>query len=283
MKPFKTVTAVLLGAGLLSGLAPVSACAELAQTDAKTLRDYTEIMVSMVNDARVEEGLSELYIAPVLNGYADTRAKELTEFFSHERPAGKSHTLDENGEPDNACFTVMKDDGFFYNYAAENIAAGNQSPAETFNQYMNSAKHRKNIMTNDLTHIGIGYVFDPTATPEPDHITYQHYWSMLLIASYDAFNTPVTYEGQYIPERELGDADGSKVIDSVDAVRIMQYSAKRSAGANPQVTDAFWNASDVNGDGKINAIDASIVLRYSTARGADSEAVIEDFIWQTNS
>lgn len=276
----KRVGAALIGAVLLMGLAPVNASAEIVETDAETLRTYTEIMVSMVNDVRVAEGLNEVAVTPVMNYYADIRARELVERFSHERPEGRSKTRNADGTVNNSCFTVMKDDGFFYNYAAENIAAGNNSAASTFEQYMNSEKHRKNILAKDMTHIGIGYVYDPTASPEPDHLVYQHYWSMLLIGSYDAFNTPVSYEGEYIPERELGDADGSKVIDSVDAARILQYSAKRSAGTNPQVTNAFWGASDINGDGRVNAIDASIVLQYSTARGADAQASIKDFIWK---
>ena len=247
-----------------AGAVPVYA----EEANAGQLQDYIEVMVSMVNDARVAEGLNEVYIAPVLNDYAQIRANELPQRFSHDRPDGTG------------CFSVMKNDGFFYNFAAENIAAGNMSPAATFEQYMNSANHRKNILAVDMTHIGVGYCFDPTAAPEPDQTVFTYYWSMFLIGSYDAFSTPVSYEGQYIPVRETGDADGSKQIDAGDATRIMQYSAKRSAGGDPQVTDAFVKAADVNSDGKINAVDASIVLRFSSERGADPDVQLSDYIWK---
>ena len=250
----------------LSATAPLTASAA-SGTDEQTLKDYTEIIVSQVNDARVAQGLSELYLVPVVCGYAQARAEELPIQMTHERPDGSS------------CFQPMKDDGFFYNYGAENIAAGNVSPMGTFEQFMNSQNHRKNIMNKDMTHIGIGYCFAPDAEPLPDHKRFAYYWSMMLIGVYDAFSTPQTFEGQYIPERELGDADGSKQITAADASRILQYSAALHSGADPHVTDAFRDAADVNADNSVNAIDAQIILSYSAAKGGNPDAALSDYIW----
>ena len=259
--------ALLTGAVLVLSSAASLPCAAASGSDAQTLRDSVEIFCSMCNDARVAQGLQELYIAPVLVDYAQARAEELPVMFSHTRPDGSK------------CFSIMKNDGFFYNASAENIAAGGFDAVETFHQFMNSSGHRKNILTDSYTHIGTGFCYDPDAAPDPDKISYGYYWSMLLIGTYDMHDTPVVYEGQYIPERDPGDADGSKVVDAADARRIMQYSAERRAGANPLVTDQFLQAADVNGDGKVNAVDAQIILKYCSAAGADPDAKLVDFIW----
>lgn len=267
MRNFKAIPALLTGCALaLSAMGTLTANAA-SGTDEQTLREYTEVMVSQVNDARVAQGLSELYIAPVVCNYAQARAEELTILMKHDRPDGSS------------CFQPMKDDGFFYNYAAENIAAGNLSPVGTFEQLMNSPKHKQNIMSPDMTHIGIGYCFDPEAEPLPEQNRFVYYWSMMLIGVYDAHSTPQIFEGQYIPERELGDADGSKHISAADATRILQYSAALRSGADPLVTDAFRSASDVNGDGNVNAIDAQIILKFAAAQGTDPDAHLSDFTW----
>lgn len=242
-------------------------CAAASATDAQKLKDSVEIFCSMCNDARVAQGMQELYIVPVLVNYAQVRAEELPVLFSHTRPDGSK------------CFSVMKNDNFFYNASAENIAAGGYDAESTFRQFMNSSSHRKNILTDSYTHIGTGFCYDPDATPEPDKLCYGYYWSMLLIGTYDMHDTPVVYEGQYIPDRDPGDADGSKYIDAADASRIMQYSAERRAGADPMVTKQFLAAADVNGDGNVNAVDAQIVLSYCSAAGADPDAKLEDFIW----
>ncbi len=261
MHSFRRVTALLTGAAMLPVIAPLGARAE-NHADAQTIREYSEIFVSLVNDARVEVGLSEVYLTPVLCDYSQIRSNELAVSFSHERPDGQR------------CFSVMKNDGFFYNLAAENIAAGNPSPVETFKQFMNSTDHRNNILTDGMTHIGFSYCYDPDSVS-----MYNHFWQMFIIGTYDAMGTQVIYEGQYIPEREVGDADGSKEINAADAARIMQFSAARSAGASPNVTDAFRTASDINGDGQINAVDAQILLAYCCAKGADPAAELTDFIW----
>ncbi|MBQ4465166.1 MAG: hypothetical protein II916_04310 [Oscillospiraceae bacterium] len=263
MKGFlRTITAV---ASAVTMLASCTGMTAFAVSD--TLTDYREIIVSQVNDLRAEAGLRPVALTPQLSGYAQTRAEELTSIFSHTRP---------NGE---VCFTVMKNDGFFYNYAAENIAAGGDTPVMTFLQFANSPNHLKNMMNPDMTHIGIGYVKDLDAMPEPDGKQYGFYWAMLLTGVYDANSQPQTFDGQYAPARDRGDADGTKIIDAADAAKILLYSARNSSGGEPGVSNEFLKAGDVNNDGAVNAIDASIVLTYAAAKGADPNVTIDAFCW----
>ncbi len=53
-------------------------------------------------------------------------------------------------------FDRMRDAGYSYSSAAENIAAGQPTPAAVVNGWMNSEGHRANILNCKLTQIGVG-------------------------------------------------------------------------------------------------------------------------------
>ncbi|WCL50851.1 CAP domain-containing protein [Leptospira sp. GIMC2001] len=58
--------------------------------------------------------------------------------------------------------------------AGENIAAGNASAENTFNQWWNSSGHRSNIENCNYTHVGIGYTDKSTINTNAQ---YSHYWT----------------------------------------------------------------------------------------------------------
>jgi uncharacterized YkwD family protein len=62
-----------------------------------------------------------------------------------------SHNSPKYGSP----FDMMKAFGINYVHAGENIA-GNQTVQAAHTALMNSPGHRKNILSTDYTHIGIG-------------------------------------------------------------------------------------------------------------------------------
>lgn len=232
----------------------------------KQIKELCDIVVSCTNAERAKEGLSELATFPLLNELACIRAEEISlspseTYFSHNRPDGSS------------CFSLLKaeKEAFKYATSGENIAAGRADPVSTVEQWMKSEGHRKNILGDKYTHIGIGYYYNPDTE-------YGYYWSMYLIGSYSG-SVPAVIEGQYIPGLTLGDVDGSHVINSQDAKQILHYAACRAAGVNIDVVSGFEDAADINGDGVIDARDASIVLAYSAAMGANGSANLEDFIW----
>lgn len=230
-------------------------------TEEENLKNLTEIFVNQMNDLRVRNGLSKVYIAPELSKYSQIRAQELSVYTEHSRPDGRD------------CFTVLQDNGVDYRAAAENISAGWRDVLAAYNAFLNSPGHYANMMLNPATHFGFGYVFVPD-------VAYSHFWQMFIIEKYDN-NTgePYYFEGQYIPERELGDADGTKEINAGDARRIQEYSSACAAGKPYPVMDEFIYAADVNKDGQINAIDANIILSYAANSGVDPNAKITDFVW----
>ena len=73
-------------------------------------------------------------------------------YFSHNSPV--------YGSP----FDMMKSFGISYWAAGENIARGYKTPEGVVRGWMNSEGHRKNILKERYTHIGVGYVEKGTYT-----------------------------------------------------------------------------------------------------------------------
>ena len=129
---------------------------------AKTKNSYAQKVLKLVNKERAKAGRKALKLDALLNRAAMVRAKEITEVFSHDRPDGSS------------CFSIMKEIGISYRAVGENIAAGQPTPEEVVNSWMNSEGHRANILSKDFEKLGVGYVKIGG--------TYKHYWVQLFSA-----------------------------------------------------------------------------------------------------
>ena len=119
--------------------------------DGKWVKDisivYEMEVANIVNKERAANGLEPLEYDYELAEAAGVRAKELEQNLSHTRPDGTS------------CFTVLQEFGIEYWMCGENIAAGQRTPEQVMNGWMNSPGHRQNIM-GPYTHIGVGYYVD---------------------------------------------------------------------------------------------------------------------------
>ncbi len=54
-------------------------------------------------------------------------------------------------------FDMMKQFDVTYQSAAENISRGQRNPQQVVDAWMDSEEHRKNILDESFTHIGVGY------------------------------------------------------------------------------------------------------------------------------
>ncbi len=109
--------------------------------------DFQTQVVNLINQKRSEAGLPAMEQTAALSAAAQVRAAELEQSFSHDRPNGTS------------CFTVLTDSQIAYMAAGENIAAGQQTPEEVMNAWMNSDGHRANILSASYAHVGIGIYY----------------------------------------------------------------------------------------------------------------------------
>jgi len=127
-----------------------------------TAESYTYEVVKLVNQERSKVGLPPLKENWELSRVARYKSEDMIakSYFSHTSPT--------YGSP----FQMMKDFGISYQAAGENIAAGQRTPAEVVEAWMNSEGHRKNILSPTYTEIGVGYVKGGS---------YGHYWTQMFI------------------------------------------------------------------------------------------------------
>lgn len=131
-----------------------------AAAQSQNLSGYVDEVIRLVNIERANAGLGPLAKNDKLCQAATARASETTILFSHTRP------------DETQCFTVLEEYGISYMVCAENIAAGQRTPAEVVDGWMNSPGHRANILNSRVQEIGVGVVYVEDA--------YHYYWVQLF-------------------------------------------------------------------------------------------------------
>ncbi|HEX6292211.1 MAG TPA: CAP domain-containing protein [Herpetosiphonaceae bacterium] len=108
--------------------------------------DLNRVIV-LTNEHRRAAGCGNLLWNPALGAAAQRHADDMaaSNYFSHNSRNGRSFA------------TRIRQAGYRYRLAAENIAAGQQSPEEVVATWMASPGHRANILNCRLRHIGIGF------------------------------------------------------------------------------------------------------------------------------
>ncbi|KUP06151.1 hypothetical protein Q75_09455 [Bacillus coahuilensis p1.1.43] len=126
---------------------------------ATSINAFEEKVIELTNVERAKYGLTELQLDESLSEVARAKSLDMQQnnYFSHTSPR--------YGSP----FDMMKQFGVEYRSAGENIAMGQQTPEEVVKAWMNSEGHRQNILSENYTHIGVGYVEDG------------NYWTQLFI------------------------------------------------------------------------------------------------------
>jgi hypothetical protein len=101
----------------------------------------------LTNIARAEVGASPLVCDPLLTAVARAHSRDMCElgYFDHTSLDGRSP------------FDRMHDAGVSYTNAGENIAAGQDTPADVNDAWLNSPGHYANIINTRYGKIGIGY------------------------------------------------------------------------------------------------------------------------------
>lgn len=138
--------------------------AETEKTDEifipESATEFQREVLRLVNEKRAELGIKMLSGSEGLNRAADIRAEEIFRNFDHVRPDGSGW------------YTIYAEVGVAPGYMGENIAAGRSTPAEVFDQWMNSPDHYANMISENYTYMGVGYF-------ETDS-EYHHYWVQLF-------------------------------------------------------------------------------------------------------
>ncbi|MDR6124936.1 MULTISPECIES: SafA/ExsA family spore coat assembly protein [Bacillaceae] len=119
-------------------------------------------VIQLTNQERAKNGKPAMTADWELSRVARYKANDMRDknYFSHTSPT--------YGSP----FDMMKNFGISYRSAAENIAAGQTTPASVVQSWMNSSGHRANILSSN-TRIGVGYAKGGS---------YGYYWVQMFIS-----------------------------------------------------------------------------------------------------
>lgn len=123
------------------------------------IHEFERRVAELVNAERLVAGLQPLRLDPGLSRVARLKSRDFVTggYFGHESPT--------YGSP----FEMMKQFGFTYRMAGENIALGHRTPEQVHEAWMNSPGHRSNILNPDFDTIGVGY--------------YEYGWTQMFIQS----------------------------------------------------------------------------------------------------
>lgn len=121
--------------------------------------DYRQKVIELTNEARSQNGESPVQLDNELAEAAQRKSEDMKEnnYFSHTSPTYGSAA------------DMLQEFDIEFTKASENIAAGQASPQEVVEGWLNSEGHRRNILDSEVTHIGVGY------TPDGS------YWTQLFI------------------------------------------------------------------------------------------------------
>lgn len=104
----------------------------------------SEKLLLLTNKAREENGLAPLVLNPELSLAASNKAKNMLEenYWAHNSPKGVTP------------WVFIKNTGYNYVYAGENLARGFASAEDAINAWMASKTHRENILSTNYKDVG---------------------------------------------------------------------------------------------------------------------------------
>lgn len=130
--------------------------------DMEEIKQFAQRVLELTNQERINHGLPALETRSDLTAIAAQRAKDLAVLYDrdHLRPNGEKW------------YQMLYRDGMYYGQMGENIAAGQTSPEEMVDAWMNSEIHRENILSTDYDFLGVGFYY--TTDDAAPH--YRYYW-----------------------------------------------------------------------------------------------------------
>ena len=136
--------------------------------------EFDHRILELVNNERANVGLDPLSLDEQLDQAANLHNDEMVraDMLSHQLP----------GEAELGARVSAT--GYDWTRVGENIAAGQTTPEEVIEGWMNSPGHRENILNPEFTHIGIGYENAPDDNNALDD--FDVYWTQVFAT--DVFN-----------------------------------------------------------------------------------------------
>lgn len=238
VKVIKKITAMVMTIVMAAAMAAANTVKASETPDTEML--VNEIAV-LVNEARAEAGLAPVYVLPYLNEVAEIRAVERA--INYER-IGRISVGFEAG---------IDTDVVDYRNEKVNESVGTATAEETFAAWKADAEQWKAIMAENITHMGIGVIYD-------EETEYGWYWEQTLI------ETDMDFEDEYIPAetgqtavpQTQGDITGDGAVDTYDYLVLVGY----LTGNGAELNEAQLETADCFRDGIITEADAKVLAQF---------------------
>ena len=182
------------------------------------LKALIDKMCEIINAERVKLNLNPIYCVPYLMDCAEQRTGEASEVWGHIRPDGTHFT------------SIIDWDTAQWKNIFENLTAGYDTAESAMESFRGSPNHWAATTYPDLTHMGVGLVYNPEGV---GGATY--YWSQIFLQ--DQRGADYEYSGQYLPgESELYpgtlklsliDTETGKIIPNMTVTVTQANEAKR--------------------------------------------------------
>lgn len=145
---FSSLATVALAIGLLgaAGTTAAVAAAPVVPSAAPAAATVQSTVVALTNQQRTAAGLGSLVASPAL-----TAAAQL-----HSDDQAAMNTVSHAGSDGSDGGQRITSTGFVWTSWAENVAAGQTSPADVVTAWMNSPTHRVNMLNGTYTSVGVG-------------------------------------------------------------------------------------------------------------------------------
>jgi hypothetical protein len=140
----------VVAAGLVilffSGILPVENYLAFVSPTQLTAAVVPADVASLTNENRIENGLPELKVNPLLAQAAQLKAEDMAQnsYYAHISPDGKSPLY------------WLQRVGYKYLNAGENLVIDRTTSEEAVTAWMNSPDHRENILRPQFTEVGVG-------------------------------------------------------------------------------------------------------------------------------
>jgi len=151
-----------------SCLAAVALLSAFILAPAATGADVETALI-LINQLRGENGLAPLTLDRRVGEAAMDHARAMADqdFFGHVGPDGS-----QIGER-------LTRAGYVWSLVAENIAAGTATAREAVRTWIDSPRHRDNLLLADARHVGIGHM---RRDPDPGTVVFRNYWVLMVAA-----------------------------------------------------------------------------------------------------
>ena len=196
--------------------------AQIALTDR-----YDQEVLTLVNAERTSRGLAPVSLSQKLDTAADRQAQDM---------AVNYYKINHTGSDGSSAATRITRAGYNWTSVGENGAAGQPTATTLVSEWMNSTKHRANILNPNFTHMGLGYtyLFGTGGTAN----NFKHYWIQDFAVG---DNNP----GTYVPQT-TEQINGTNTANTVNGT------------TSSEVINGGGGNDVINGDGGNDIIDGGI-------------------------